>query len=184
MKPIKRLRPTSDASPPWADMTFTQPIESDALHELLKEQYPQCKTLRQRKHMAAIDFLRRELDSMQNEATNLRPGTPRETHALSDFDAYGPGLDEPAELKHQRSVSPALSLSNTYRSPVLLDQQNQHTVSTSKIGLGQQHVFSIVDGFAAQPKKKRKMTVAERSAYKTTRKIGACEKCKRQKGKV
>jgi len=51
------------------------------------------------------------------------------------------------------------------------------------IRVGQQHVFSIVDGFATQPKKKRKMTPAERSAYKTTRKVGACDKCKRQKGK-
>jgi len=177
MRPIKRSQPTSDASPPWAGMKFTQPVDSDALHELLKEQYPQCKTLRQRKHMAAIDFLRLELESMQHESTESTTGTSCETQALSALDASRPGVEELAALTHRRSVSPSLSRSSSYRSPVHLDDH------IPQIGVGQQHVFSIVDGFATQPKKKRKMTPAERSAYKTTRKVGACDKCKRQKGK-
>ncbi|RYO58170.1 hypothetical protein AA0116_g7443 [Alternaria tenuissima] len=170
MRSIKRIHPTSDETPPWAGMAFTQPLDSDALHELLKSQYPQCTSMRQRKHLAAIDFLNRELESMQNEAMLLQ--------------ASHPGPEELDVCKHQRSLSPSLSHSNSYRSPALVEHHPQQSPTITKIATGQQHVFSIVDGgLAVQPKKKRKMTPAERSAYKTTRKIGACDKCKRQKGK-
>ncbi|RII10818.1 hypothetical protein CUC08_Gglean006818 [Alternaria sp. MG1] len=170
MRSIKRIHPTSDETPPWAGMAFTQPLDSDALHELLKNQYPQCTSMRQRKHLAAIDFLNRELESMQNEAILLQ--------------ASHPGPEELDVCKHQRSLSPSLSHSSSYRSPALVEHHLQQSPTITKIATGQQHVFSIVDGgLAIQPKKKRKMTPAERSAYKTTRKIGACEKCKRQKGK-
>ncbi|KAL1793663.1 hypothetical protein ACET3X_008645 [Alternaria dauci] len=170
MRSIKRVRPTSDESPPWAGMSFIQPVDSDALHELLRNQYPQCTSVRQRKHLAAIDFLKRELESMQNEAMV--------------FEASHPGLEGLDVSKHQRSISPSLSQSSSCKPPMLLEYHSQQSPSISKIGVGQQHVFSIVDGgLAIQPKKKRKMTPAERSAYKTTRKVGACDKCKRQKGK-
>lgn len=184
MRSIKRIHPTSDETPPWAGMAFTQPVDSDALHELLKNQYPQCTSLRQRKHMAAIDFLKRELESMQNETagtmTEMSPGD----QARVVFHASHQSLEELSERKHQRSISPSLSQSSSCRSPALLDHHPQQSPAITKIGAGQQHVFSIVDGLAMQPKKKRKMTPAERSAYKTTRKVGACDKCKRQKGKV
>lgn len=171
MRSIKRIHPTSDETPPWAGMAFTQPLDSDALHELLKSQYPQCTSMRQRKHLAAIDFLNRELESMQNEAMVLQ--------------ASHPGLEELDVCKHQRSLSPSLSHSSSYKSPALVEHHSQQSPTITKIATGQQHVFSIVDGgLAIRPKKKRKMTPAERSAYKTTRKIGACDKCKRQKGKV
>lgn len=48
----------------------------------------------------------------------------------------------------------------------------------------QHFVWSAHDGRPMQPKTKRKMTLEERSAYKETRKRGACERCRRQKGKV
>jgi len=48
----------------------------------------------------------------------------------------------------------------------------------------QQFVWSAHDGRSMRPKTKRKMTVEERSAYKETRKRGACDKCRRQKGRV
>jgi hypothetical protein len=184
MKSIERIEPTSDASPPWAGIHFTQPVDSDALHELLKDQYPQCKSVRQRKHMAAIDFLKRELESMQNEASESTTRTPLGNQELPVLNGPYTGFEGSRERKHQRSVSPALSQSSSYRSPALLGHHPHHLPTIPKTGASQQHVFSIVDGLATQPKKKRKMTPAERSAYKNTRKFGACEKCKRQKGKV
>ncbi|KAG9195999.1 hypothetical protein G6011_01120 [Alternaria panax] len=179
MRPIKRIHPTSDETPPWAGMSFIQPVDSDALHELLKHQYPQCASLRQRKHMAAIDFLRRELESMQNETAGTSPGDQTRISPQTSLSAP----EKLGERKHQRSISPSLSQSSSYRSPTLLKHHPQQSPAMKKMGTGQQHVFSIVDGLAMQPKKKRKMTPAERSAYKTTRKVGACDKCKRQKGK-
>lgn len=134
--------------------------------------------------MAAIDFLKRELESMKNDAVGTIAGTSPEdqTHIL--LQTSHPSPKEMGERKHQRSISPSLSHSSSYRSLALLDHHMQQSPAIPRAGAGQQHVFSIVDGLALQPKKKRKMTPAERSAYKTTRKIGACEKCKRQKGKV
>lgn len=184
MRSIKRTHPTSDETPPWAGMSFIQPVDSDALHELLKNQYPQCTSLRQRKHMAAIDFLRRELESMQNEVAGAMPETSPGEQTRIHLQTSHPSVEELKERKHQRSISLSASQNSWHRSQALSDRQPQQPPGMPNIGTGQQHVFSIVDGLAMQPKKKRKMTPAERSAYKTTRKVGACDKCKRLKGRV
>jgi hypothetical protein len=134
--------------------------------------------------MAAIDFLRRELEKMQDATAETMTEKPPGDQAPFVFHESHAGLEELEEHKYQRSISPSLSQSNSYRSLALLGHPPQQSSAKPKIVTGQQHVFSIVDGLETQPKKKRKMTPAERTAYKTTRKLGACDKCKRQKGKV
>ncbi|KAL1608156.1 hypothetical protein SLS60_003095 [Paraconiothyrium brasiliense] len=67
---ILRQQLTSDELPPWAGIVFKYPVDSDTLSEKLREAYPDCKTLRERKHRAAIDFLSAELSRMQAGNSN------------------------------------------------------------------------------------------------------------------
>ncbi|KAK3202138.1 hypothetical protein GRF29_161g263335 [Pseudopithomyces chartarum] len=62
---ILRQQATSDELPPWAGIIFKDPVDSDTLSEKLRAAYPSCRTLRERKHQAAIDFLQEELHRMQ-----------------------------------------------------------------------------------------------------------------------
>jgi len=189
---ITRQQRTSDDLPPWAGITFRDPVDSDALAEKLRAAYPNCKTLRERKHRATIDFLSEELAEMQSKsAATLSPdATPENSKAYND-----PFSDHSRPASASASVSPLGS--EAMRSPVLaerlrkesitgfnLESQQQQQPTTSPTNSAQQFVWSAHDGRSMRPKTKRKMTVEERSAYKETRKRGACDKCRRQKGKV
>ncbi|KAF2792863.1 hypothetical protein K505DRAFT_386721 [Melanomma pulvis-pyrius CBS 109.77] len=93
MSYITRTQPTTDETPPWQGISFTCPVGSDLLADRLKYAYPDCKTLRQRKHQAAINFLAAELEEMKSKdekhsATpevhdNHRFGSPKSE--LNDF---------------------------------------------------------------------------------------------------
>ncbi|KAF1851257.1 uncharacterized protein K460DRAFT_274629 [Cucurbitaria berberidis CBS 394.84] len=194
ISPIKRTQPTSDETPPWTGMSFIQPVDSDALHEHLKRTYPKCTTLRERKHMAAIDFLETELRQMQSKNVTI---TATE-HCVDYTGIASPRASSEAFGGHSRKGSTSLSqspASSAHLSTTLeraLQDRYSRTSSArllpkepSTVEHGQHIVFSAFDGRMMKPKTKRRMTTEEKSAaYKKTRKRGACPKCKRQKGKV
>jgi hypothetical protein len=73
---IRRLQKTADVDPPWAGIDFVYPILSDELADALRQAYPEGKNLRERKHLAVIDFLKSELEEMRSSETtigSLRP---------------------------------------------------------------------------------------------------------------
>lgn len=193
---IRRIQPTSDATPPWAGISFVEPVDSDALHEHLKMSYPQCATFRERKHMATIDFLTAELHQMQSKGCNSTSVEHTvEYQALAH--PQSPSLSSEGFGGRSRQGSVALSqmsLSSTQLSTcmehALHDRHSSTTAARvppmrpSTGDFGQHIVFNAVDGRTMKPKTKRKMTTEEKNAYKETRKRGACPKCKRQKGKV
>ncbi|CAO2649228.1 Nn.00g066130.m01.CDS01 [Neocucurbitaria sp. VM-36] len=192
---IKRIQPTSDETPPWTGISFVQPVDSDALHEHLKIAYPQCTTLRERKHMAAIDFLIAELRQMQSkgsafvaiESSANYPAAPSPRAPSLSTEALGnPSRKGSASASQSPTSSTQLSTSVEHAF------QDRHSSTTPAClppiaqptdGPGQHLVFSAIDGRMMQPKTKRRMTIEEKNAYKETRKRGACRKCKRQKGK-
>jgi hypothetical protein len=177
-------------------MSFAQPVDSDDLHENLKKlyPYPQYTTLRQRKHMAAIDFLKQEFREMQSTDAYVikRPISNNPSHGnLRAFDPSGEALNG---RKLPRVLSGSLSPTGSTQSSTIKDHHEGHQDYPNSftqpqplptpMGAGQQIVFSLASGHTMQPKKKRKMTTEEKMAYKKTRRHGACSKCKRQKGKV
>jgi hypothetical protein len=197
MLPIRRVRPTSDQSPPWAGISFAQPVDSDDLHEHLKKlyPYPQYTTLRQRKHMAAIDFLKHEFCEMQATDSNVTKRPLSSNTGPATLRAVDPSSRASNGHRFLRVHSGSRSPTGSTQSLTIADHQEEHEdypnsftqpqpLATSKMGPGQQYVFSVANGHAFQPKRKRKMTTAEKAAYKKTRRHGACSKCKRQKGKV
>jgi hypothetical protein len=62
---IRRIHAANDTTDPWSGITFTMPVDSDALADGLKQAYPMARTLRERKHWAALDFLQAELRHMR-----------------------------------------------------------------------------------------------------------------------
>jgi hypothetical protein len=189
---IERVELTSDETPPWSGMAFVLPVDSDRLSEDLKREYPHCSTLRERKHMAAIDFLRAELRLMQSKSSTPKI---REDEFLATPEATSLCSDAFDDRSRRDSTSPPQSPANMAEndSASMRDiQRNESTfipnVATTFIppvsNSAQQFVFSVVDGHSLKPKTKRRMTREEKAAYRTTRKHGACSTCRRQKGKV
>jgi hypothetical protein len=196
MDAIRRAKPTSDESPPWAGMEFTLPVDSDALMEHLKTLYPfpQCSTHRERKHMAAIDFLKRELASIQSKGPfpassggeKMWLVSPGPTMPSSD-------LDESSSRNVTPSPSPAFH--NVMATPVPTKHESHPVTCERNIAApisapqptstsAQHFVFSAIDGRTHQLKKKRKMTAEEKKDYKRIRTRGACARCKKAKEKV
>lgn len=180
---IRRTQITSDLAPPWEGISFTQPVGSDRLSDELRRAYPGCLDLRQRKHMAAIEFLQHELIQMQssNPATNVvesgYPATPEGSSPSNDnFDGRS--------RQSSTSVSQSAFQRGQTWSDGNLHQIESQTPTSSIVRSSQQIVFSVSDGHTLQPTTRRTMTREEKMAYRKTRKRGACSTCRRQKGKV
>lgn len=195
---IKRTQPTTDETPPWQGISFLLPVGSDRLADQLKKTFSDCRTLRQRKHKAAILFLEAELEEMiaRDEKQSLYPdalnnhqlGSPQ-SESLDFFDQPSVSSTQQNTLSSSCTSpitphsAPSPKLTNRSRSQFSGPDQSQPPTANA-VATPQTFVFSAVDGRSLQPKTKRKMTSDERVVYKQTRKRGACEKCKRQKGKV
>lgn len=194
---IRRFQSTSDETPPWAGISFVQPIDSDQLSEQLKGFYPEGKTLRQRKHMAAIDFLQRELEQMQSQTSSAPDATENAdrlstSSPRSEMHSFREPYVQDSRPQSAASQTPP-SVASSQASPRLAERTRQTANGTltsgppsplKRISGSQTFVFSALDGKPMQPKTKRKMTTQERHAYKETRRRGACENCKRTKAKV
>lgn len=153
-------------------------MDSDPLAESLKVAYPECRTLRERKHCATIDFFLGELAQMRSQT----------------LEVYRKQSDVISENSRKSSAS-GCSPSSTVTSPAIGEipenspsNQSQvsyaHAESNASASGPQQIIWSALNGESMQLKTKRKMTADERSAYKETRKRGACDKCRRLKGRV
>jgi hypothetical protein len=171
-KLLIRTELASEGTPPWAGIAFVHLIDSDELAEDLKRTYPEGRTLRERKHMAIIDFFTDELRQMQQ----ARGGT-----VMAGRLALQRQLDD-RMVRH--SQSPASSTCSAMAGEPQIQQVGGGVVAPTDAVSAQQFVFSAADGRTMQSKTKRKMTLDEKTAYKETRRRGACSKCKRQKGKV
>jgi hypothetical protein len=183
---LTRSERASEGMPPWAGIGFVHPIDSDELAEDLKRTYPTGRTLRERKHMAIIDFFTEELRQMQQGRSVATVTTGR----VALYSAVPPVLHhqvlDDRALRCQHSPSPAGSTCSA--AAVSAESPGQHrsmvAVAPLEAVSGKQFVFSAADGKLMHSKTKRKMTLDEKTAYKETRRRGACPKCKRQKEKV
>jgi hypothetical protein len=195
---IKRTQPTTDETPPWLGISFLLPVGSDQLADQLKKAFSDCKTHRQRKHKAAILFLSTELEEMKvrdeeqylhpDASDNIQLGSPqsvsielldRRSVESTQQNTISSSCTSPTTPDSARSPKLADRSRSQYPGPGLLQSPTANTITNA-----QTFVFSAFDGRPLQPKTKRKMTSDERVVYKQTRKRGACDKCKRQKGKV
>jgi hypothetical protein len=178
---VIRKRPTSDDTPPWSGLEFVEPVDSDALAEKLKQTYPSHNTLRERKHQAIIDHLMMELHAIRR----------KDSHSpVTALDSHDSGVGDTSPCDESTIVSPPSSV--YLRSPGLSNKSRPDVPQHRHSGLraptptleAQSFVFTAVDISEFQPKTRRRMTKAERQSYKAARERGACEKCRRLKGKV
>jgi hypothetical protein len=161
-------------------MEFTKSVDSDDLADDLKRAYPQCATLRERKHMAAIDFLKAELHDMQSR--NVSAAASIEEEYLATPEPFSPRL---SRFDDRRRFGSTSSLQSSLHEERIVHQNNKTEAAAPKGSTAiQQIVFDASDGRTLQPKVKRSMTEAEKAGYRKTRKRGACSPCRRLKGKV
>ena len=192
---IHRLQPTTDDSPPWAGIYFKQEVDSDDLAAQLKSKYSELRTLRERKHRAAIDFLLQELERMRTKDpttptvlnTSEPPLSTRRQDESKSYIEISPDCSRPQSASSYTSPS----LSGSVHSPAMSDRarlsastKNGPSRPFSLNTSSQQLVWNSQTGQTMRPKTKRKMTVEERKAYKKTREQGACDACRKQKARV
>jgi hypothetical protein len=191
---IHRFQPTSDDSPPWAGISFNQAVDSDDLADRLKTKYPECRTLRERKHKATIEFLEQELKRMRTRdpvtPTMITPvdlSLPERRHEQAK--AY---IEISSDRSRPQSSSSYTSPSHSgsLHSPAMSDRARLSTSMKSgpsraaQNASSQQLVWNSQTGQPMRTKTKRKMTADERKAYKKTREQGACDACRKQKARV
>jgi hypothetical protein len=188
---VERVKCTSDETPPWDGIMFTQPVDSDKLAEDLKRAYPDGSTLRERKHMAAIDFLKIELHQMRSR--NAATSTDKRSEYLITPEASSFYADTSVAHSRQGSMSSSHTRASATQHPpneVRKSDRDEPSISfapifvPSNITPTSQIVFSASDGRPLQVHTKRRMTKEEKVMYKKIRKRGACVACRRQKGKV
>jgi hypothetical protein len=188
---IERVKCTSDETPPWDGIRFIRPVDSDKLAEDLKQAYPDCSTLRERKHMAAIDFLKIELHQIQtgNVATNF--GKRSDHLTTPNASSYCTDTSD-AHSRQDCLSTPRSQAITTQNSTSYMRQPEPEETSLSSnsffvpsnVTPASQIVFSASDGRTLQLHTKRRMTKEEKVTYRKIRKRGACITCRRQKGKV
>ncbi|KAF2638839.1 hypothetical protein P280DRAFT_63413 [Massarina eburnea CBS 473.64] len=196
---IHRHQRTTDETPPWNGIVFKLPVDSDELAEKLKIAYPNCRTLRERKHQATSDFFAEELKRMQSKDLTPFTTTNSAEPSVSDYPqdaskAYSQAFSDRSRPQSASGYT-SPSVAGSVDSPLVERAKPSISISTSPrmqpstaptmmmSTNAQQFVWSAHDGKSLRPKTKRKMTLEERSAYKETRKRGACDKCRRQKGR-
>ncbi|KAF2028518.1 hypothetical protein EK21DRAFT_113854 [Setomelanomma holmii] len=189
--PIERVKQPSEEKPPWSGIEFTFPVGSDDLSDALRSRYPKGTTLRERKHMAAIEFLQNELRQMQSaqpcfNATDLEDSaTSKSSSPDSD------GNEVRSRLWSETTSCDVIVTNGTARSPSNVVQGSDvysgntiiDSTPSSAHKLGHQIVFSVANGRQQQPRTRRRMTKEEKLAYKKTRERKACAACRRQKAK-
>ncbi|KAF2114753.1 hypothetical protein BDV96DRAFT_84372 [Lophiotrema nucula] len=187
---VRHAKPL-EMEPPWTGLVFVPAVGSDELSEKLKELYPDLRTLRQRKHKAAIDFLLWELDAMQVPIPVKAGATHINFQSVNNHQSDVNVVSRtPRDSSASQSPYPTSgasgSLSPTLTSPMRSNKDHNsplpHRPLTPNSG-GQHFVFHLGDGRPAHVKTKRKMSKQERISYKETRKRGACGKCRKTKAK-
>jgi hypothetical protein len=105
--------------PPWAGIEFVFAIGSDELADQLRDAYPEGKNLRERKHLAAIDFLKTELEKMGTASESSHGSFPlldtsnsyRDMHSkTNDLHGSQPFVSRPHSVASQASPSVSSSL--------------------------------------------------------------------------
>lgn len=170
-------RGTRDEGNPSCSLHFEPAWDSDELYDALRIAYPQIKSHKDRFLRAVIEFYDAEL----GRARNWRRG-------LDTPPSSPPDLARNDGFLHDRARSSSSEVSEMS----IWQSSNLHRLSTSghqpqkrkRPGIeGMQATFSIVPG-GGKPRTKRPMTDAERVQYRHTKKVGACEPCRKRKRKV
>jgi hypothetical protein len=171
-----RTRDVGDEGNPLSSLHFEPAWDSDELYDALRIAYPRIKSHKDRFLRAVIEFYDAELGRARTLERGLdTPPSSPPTMPNSD------GFFEPRE----RSASSEDSETSGQSSKP--DKTNRNPLKRARSdvdGMGSmQAMFSIVPG-GTKPRTKRPMTEEERKQYRHTKRVGACEPCRRRKKKV
>lgn len=167
---------TSDEGNPLSSLHFEPAWDSDELYDALRIAYPQIRSHKDRFLRAVIEFYDAEL----GRARNLVVGsvTPSSPDNLVTTDVFMHPRE--SSSSSEESGSPRWQPSGFHGPSASV----YRTQKRKRSGIeAMQATFSIVPG-GGKPRTKRPMTDAEREQYKHTKKVGACDPCRKRKRKV
>jgi hypothetical protein len=171
-----RTRDVGDEGNPLSSLHFEPAWDSDELYDALRVAYPRIKSHKDRFLRAVIEFYDAELGRARNSGRGLDtpPSSPPSMMKNDSFlRSRGRGLSsEESESSGQYSVE-EINEANP------LKQANTNLNGMESM----QATFSIVLG-GTKPRTKRPMTDEERKQYRHTKRVGACEPCRKRKRKV
>lgn len=170
-------RRTRDEGNPLSSLHFEPAWDSDELYDALRIAYPQIRSHKDRFLRAVIEFYEAELRRARNlEARLDTPPSSPPNVARNDgvwHQTEGSSTSEDSEMPRWQS-------SYSHRASASIQKPQKRKRSGIE---GMQATFSIVPG-GGKPRTKRPMTDAEREQYRHTKKVGACEPCRKRKRKV
>ncbi|TID17735.1 hypothetical protein E6O75_ATG10380 [Venturia nashicola] len=169
-------RHRADDGNPLSSLQFEPAWDSDELYDALRIAYPQIRSHKDRFLRAVIEFYDAELGKARKSGVGL--STP--PTSLPDMASNEVSLDN----REGSSSSENLEL------PSWRPHENHGASANKRLSQkrkqsgieGMQATFSIVPGGGKQ-RTKRLMTDAEREQYRHTKKVGACEPCRKRKRK-
>lgn len=170
-------RRTRDEGSPLSSLHFEPAWDSDELYDALRIAYPQIRSHKDRFLRAVIEFYEAELGRARNLGVGLDTPPSSPPNMVRNDGVWhqreGGSSSEDSEMPRWQS-----SNSQWARASGHMSQKRKRS------GIeGMQATFSIVPG-GGKPRTKRPMTDAEREQYRHTKKVGACEPCRKRKRKV
>lgn len=175
--PEVRTRDVGDEGNPLSSLHFEPAWDSDELYDALRIAYPRIKSHKDRFLRAVIEFYDAELGRarISSRGLNTPPSSP-------------PDMWKENVLLEMRSRSSSFEDSETLRGHDSLYNRTGASFrshSKRKEGgiAGMQATFSITPG-GTKPRTKRPMTDEEKKQYRHTKRVGACEPCRKRKRKV
>lgn len=159
-------RKSRDDDNPLSALQFEPAWDSDDLYDALRIAYPQIRSHKDRFLRAVIEFYDAELGRARNLGGGLDapPSSPPGSANNEGFSS-GKSVWQPSELPGASAV------------PHKPQKRRRSGIE------GMQATFSIMPG-GSKLRTKRPMTDAEREQYRHTKKVGACEPCRKRKRKV
>lgn len=183
-----------DASAP---LNFIPAKDSDELFDALRAKYPLLKTHSERMREAVIDFLMEEqaAESFSNNTSPTMPSLYDDSTAATspNWQQSWPSMSSTTQSTPELLNMATPSFTNSPMFPELSQAKSlarQTSNATESAGATTPNLDQMTSVFALstseQPKQRirRKMTEAEKVAYRKRRIVKACEKCSKRKRKV
>ncbi|KAE9975238.1 hypothetical protein BLS_006594 [Venturia inaequalis] len=165
-----------DEEHPLSSLHFQPAWDSDDLFDALRTAYPQIRRHKDRCVRAGFEFYDAELRRVKclGEGPITPPSSPPDTARSDEFVHQGErgSSSKDAEMPVWQSSASYGAGANTHK------PQKRKRSGMEEM----QATFSIVPG-GGKPRTKRPMTAAERDQYRHTKKVGACDPCRKRKRK-
>jgi hypothetical protein len=177
LNPGVKTRDVGDEGNPLSSLHFEPAWDSDELYDALRIAYPRINSHKDRFLRAVIEFYNAELGRARilgSRGLDTPPTSPPDSVKDDGF----------SQARERSSSSEDSESSGLYSVDNINGANSLKRARSSVDGIeSMQATFSIVPG-GIKTRTKRPMTDEERKQYRHTKRVGACEPCRKRKRKV